>query len=319
MRLGIDMGGTKIETAVMDDGGVICARHRVPTPEHYDELISAVVGLVATMEAEVGTQVSVGIACPGAKCPHTGRMKNAQNVVIEGTAFDRDLERILRRPVRVANDAHCFVFSEAIDGAAGAASTVFGAIVGTGVGGGLVVDGLLLRGANGIVGEWGHNALPWPRGVEWPGPLCYCGRRGCIESYLSGAGMTRDHREVCGQLLSAAAIADRARRGDGECAATIERYAERMARAFAGVINLLDPDVIVLGGGLSKIDELYDLVPQMWSDYVVSKSIATQLVCNRFGDASGVRGAAWLWAAGEMERGPDSTGSPPSWPAYDCA
>ena len=306
------MGGTKIEVAALDDHGRIHARRRVPTPSDYAQLLDTLARLVAETEDEVGMTACVGVGCRGAKCPRTGLMKNAENLAIDGASFDVDLSARLQRPVRVANDAHCFALSEATDGAGAGASTVFGTIVGTGVGGGIVIDGQLLRGTNGIMGEWGHNPLPSPRGDEWPGPRCYCGRRSCIESYLSGGGMSRDHREITAQTLPAATIAERARQGDPECVAPLERYAERMARALASVINLLDPEVIVLGGGVSNIAELYDWVPQRWGPYVVSSSVATRLLPNRHGDASGVRGAAWLWPAGQSVSARQQAASPSS-------
>lgn len=298
MRLGIDLGGTKIEAAVLAGDGSMTARRRVPTPGSYTELLTAVAALVAQMEDEVGAQCSVGLGTPGAISPHTGLMKNANNTALNGRSFDRDLSSLLERPVRLANDAHCFALSEASDGAGAGASVVFGVIVGTGTGGGIVVNGELLTGINAIGGEWGHNPLPWPRGAEVDGPSCYCGKQGCIETYLSGPGLSRDHELVNGERCSGEVLAERAAAGDGNCLQTLERYADRMARALASVINIVDPDVIVLGGGVSKIQALYELVPQRWGDYVFSDHVATRLACNVHGDASGVRGAAWLWPAG---------------------
>jgi len=295
MRLGIDIGGTKIEAAVLDDRGAIIARRRVPTPRGYDAVVGQIVQLVAELEKQTSSRLTVGIGCPGSKCPHSGVMKNAENVGLDGRCFDDDLANALDRPVRLANDAHCFALSESTDGAAAGARVVFGVIVGTGTGGGIVVDGRILPGANAITGEWGHNPLPSPRNDELPGVTCYCGRRGCIEAYLSGPALGRDHQLVHGQAKDGHAIAQGAAAGDAACQDTLERYAERMARALSWVINLLDPDVIVLGGGVSQIDALYQLVPSLWGPHVLSDSICTRLVKNQHGDASGVRGAAWLW------------------------
>jgi predicted NBD/HSP70 family sugar kinase len=296
MRIGVDLGGTKIEVIALADGGEALARRRVPTPRgDYAATLRAVADLVAAVETEVGGRGSVGIGTPGAVSSRTGDMKNCNSTWLNGRPLAHDLERMLARPVRLANDANCFALSEAVDGAARGAEVVFGVILGTGVGGGVVVRGRPLEGANAIAGEWGHNPLPWPRDDERPGPPCYCGRAGCIETWLSGPGLAGDHQRTGGPRTDAAAIAAGAAAGDARCAASLERYAERLARALAHVVNILDPDVIVLGGGVSNVASLYARVPEQWSGYVFSDAIATRLVRNAHGDASGVRGAAWLW------------------------
>jgi len=295
-RIGIDLGGTKIEGIVLDADGRECLRRRVPTPQgDYDATLAALVGLVESLEQAVGRHCTVGIGMPGTQSRATGLVKNANSVCLNGRPLHADLERCLGRPLRFANDADCLALSEAVDGAAAGAGTVFGVIVGTGTGGGIVVAGRLLSGPNGIAGEWGHNPLPWPRADELPGALCFCGRQGCIETWLSGPGLARDHRAVAGQEVPAAAIAARAAAGEKAARASLERYADRMARALASVINIIDPDVIVLGGGMSNIDSLYEDVPQRWDAYVFSDRVDTRLVRARHGDSSGVRGAAWLW------------------------
>lgn len=300
IRIGVDLGGTKIEAAVLDRGGRILARRRIPTPAgDYAAIVAAVRGLVLDLEAELGATGSVGVGIPGAISPATGLIKNANSTCLIGHALDRDLGAALGRPVRLANDADCFALSEATDGAAAGTPIVFGAILGTGVGGGVVVQGQLLAGRNAIAGEWGHSPLPWPRDEERPGALCYCGKRGCIETFLSGPALARDHREAAGGSLGAAEVAARAEAGDGVAEATMRRYEDRLARALATVINLLDPHVIVLGGGLGQITRLYRTVPLLWGAYVFSDEVATRLVPPRYGDASGVRGAAWLWRVDE--------------------
>ncbi|MGH9857857.1 MAG: ROK family protein, partial [Acidobacteriota bacterium] len=237
----------------------------------------------------------VGVCTPGAISPATGLLKNANSVNLNGQPFKDDLEALLEREVRVTNDANCFALSEATDGAAAGAEVVFGVIVGTGTGGGIVVGGQVLTGPNAIAGEWGHNPLPWPQGGEWPGPPCYCGRQGCIETFLSGPGLARDHLEVTGERLTSAEIVARAARGYGSAEATLLRYEDRMARGLAHVMNILDPHVIVLGGGMCNIERLYENVPKRWGRYVFSDRVDTRLVPPRYGDSSGVRGAAWLW------------------------
>lgn len=295
MRIGIDLGGTKIEAVALGPGGVELARRRVPTPQgDYVGTVRAVANLVAAIEAETGRRGRVGVGTPGAISPATGLIKNANSTCLIGQPLDRDLEAALARPVRFANDANCFALSEASDGAAAGADVVFGVILGTGVGGGIVVGGRVLAGPNAIAGEWGHNPLPWADADEQPGPACYCGKPGCIETFLSGPGLATDHAAATGERLDAEAIVAAART-DAAAEASLRRYERRLAKALAHVINLLDPDVIVLGGGLSRIDRLYTNVPAVWGEYVFSDTVATRLVPPRHGDSSGVRGAAWLW------------------------
>jgi fructokinase len=300
MRIGIDLGGTKIEIVALDDAGEELLRHRVPTPAgDYDATIRAISDLIAAAEGEIGETGTVGVAIPGAISPATGLVKNANSTVLIGHSLREDLEAALARPVRLANDADCFVLSEATDGAAAGARTVFGVIMGTGCGGGIVVDGALVSGPNAIAGEWGHNPLPWPdvggTDPEWPGPRCYCGRTGCIETFLSGPGLAADHRRHGGTAQTGVEVVQRASRGDAVSRLSLERLARRTAKALASVINILDPHVIVLGGGLSNIDMLYERVPALWSGWVFSDRVDTRLVQNHHGDSSGVRGAAWLW------------------------
>jgi fructokinase len=301
MRIGIDLGGTKIEAAAIDRQGRVALRQRVATPAgNYAATIEAVRGLVEALETALGRRCPVGIGMPGSLSPTTGLVRNANSTCLNGRPFDRDLTQALARPLRFANDANCFALSEAIDGAAAGAAIVFGVILGTGVGGGLVVERRPIRGTNAIAGEWGHSPLPWPADAERPGPPCYCSKNGCIETFISGPGLALDHRQATGEALDAAAIAARAASGDAAAAASLGRYEDRLARGLAVVINLLDPDVIVLGGGLGRIGRLYDNVPRLWRRHVFSDAVTTRLVPPAHGDASGVRGAAWLW-------GPDET------------
>lgn len=296
MRIGIDLGGTKIEGIALDDDGAVLARKRVPTPSgDYPATLRAVAALVDELERGAGTRGSVGVGTPGALSRATGKIKNANSVCLNGQALDRDLAALLQRPVRIANDANCLALSEAVDGAAAGADVVFAVIVGTGTGGGIAVHGRIVEGINAIAGEWGHNPLPWPRDDERPGPACYCGKHGCIETWLSGPGLARDYRAAGGDPLGAEEIAARAGAGDAQADAALLRYENRMARALATVVNILDPDVIVLGGGLSKLARLYRNVPALWRQYVFSDRVDTRLVAAQHGDASGVRGAAWLW------------------------
>jgi fructokinase len=300
MRIGLDLGGTKIEGVALDEDGTPLARRRVATPRHdYDETLRAMAGLVHDLEAETGRRGTVGVGIPGALSPVTGLVKNANSTWIIGRPLDRDLSARLERPVRLANDANCFALSEAVDGAGAGARVVFGVIVGTGTGGGAVVERRVLTGPNAIAGEWGHNPLPWPRAGEWPGPPCYCGKTGCVETFLSGPGMARDHLEATGEALAAPEIAARAERGEAAATATLARYEERMARALAVVLNILDPDVVVLGGGMSQIARLYERVPRLWQAWAFSDRVDTVLRPPVHGDSSGVRGAAWLWGPGE--------------------
>ena len=293
MRIGIDVGGTKIEAIGLASDGTIRARRRVDAPRgDYERTVKTLVDLVEAIELDTGERGSVGLGIPGTISPATGWIKNANSTWLNGQPLDRDLSRALNRPVRLANDANCFALSEATDGAAAGAGVVFGVIIGTGCGGGVVVHGRLLTGANAVAGEWGHNGLPWPDATEWPGPPCYCGRQGCIETFLSGRGMQAAYGD---SSLTPREIAESAAKGDARAGAALERYATRLAKGLASVINVLDPDVIVLGGGLSNIDALYERVPQLWRDWVFSDRVDTRLVRARHGDSSGVRGAAWLW------------------------
>lgn len=326
LRLGIDLGGTKLELVALDAQNREILRRRVPTPrDDYLATVAAIAALIHAAEVELGGEGTIGVGTPGAISPATGRMKNCNSTWLNGRPLKEDLERALNREIRLANDADCFALSEACDGAATGADTVFGVILGTGVGGGVVVRGHLLRGANAIAGEWGHSPLPhfqfahtqadragtgqhpatgeailhpWPnpREIE-TAPPCYCGKKGCIETWLSGPGFAADHVRYGGEDLPAHEIAQLAAAGYGPCSATLARYEERLARALAGVINLIDPDVIVLGGGMSNIARLYDTVPRLWPRYVFSDRVDTKLVPPQHGDSSGVRGAAWLWNA----------------------
>ena len=302
MRIGIDLGGTKIEGIVLDESGETLARRRLESPrDDYRATLEAIADLVLGLEQEAGARGSIGVGIPGALSPASGRIKNANSTWIIGQALDRDLERLLSRPVRLENDANCFALSEAVDGAGAGAGSLFGVILGTGVGGGLVVHGRPIGGRNAVAGEWGHNPLPWPDDTERPGPPCYCGKRGCIEVFLSGPGLARDHEASCGQAWPAERIVAGAGRGDAACDATLTRYEERLARALAGVINLFDPEVIVLGGGLSGIEWLYRSVPRLLPAYVFGGEADTPLLAPRHGDSSGVRGAAWLWREDELD------------------
>ena len=295
-RIGIDLGGKKIELLAIGPAGTELLRRRVPTPQgDYRATVDAVVDLVARAEDALGIRASIGIGTPGAISMASGRIKNANSTCLNDQPLEQDLAAKLGRAIRIANDANCFALSEAIDGAAAGAEVVFGVILGTGVGGGLVVRGNLLTGVNAIAGEWGHNPLSALEPADLPGPACYCGRSGCIETYLSGPGLMREYRQSAGRDLTPAQIVAAAAQGDIAAESALSRYEARLARALAYVINIVDPDVIVLGGGLSNIDRLYDRVPQLWQAHVFSDLIRTRLVRNRHGDSSGVRGAAWLW------------------------
>jgi len=296
MRLGIDLGGTKIEIIALADDGRTLLRERVATPQgDYMATLMAVAGLVEATENALGQRGSVGLGIPGAESLASGLIKNANSTCLIGRPLRRDLQAVLQREVRLANDANCFALSEAIDGAGRDAGIVFGAILGTGVGGGIVIDRRVLTGANAIAGEWGHNPLPLPAGDDLPLPACYCGRPGCVEAYLSGPALTADHRRHTGQDVDAAAIDAAAAAGDAASEATLCRYEERLGRALAGVINLLDPEVIVLGGGLSNMARLYRNLPECCGRHVFSDVFRTRFLPPVHGDSSGVRGAAWLW------------------------
>jgi fructokinase len=299
MRIGIDLGGTKIEAIALAGDGSEMMRRRVPTPRDYDGTLAAIADLVTLVELKLGRRGTVGVGIPGAVSPATGLIKNANSVWLNGRPLAHDLCHRLDRPVRVSNDANCFALSEAVDGAGADARVVLGVIVGTGTGGGISVDRHVLVGRNSVAGEWGHNPLPWPRDDERPGPACYCGKLGCIETFLSGPGLTRDFHGATGRTLAPPDIAKAAEGGDPAAEASLGRYEDRMARALATVVNVLDPDVVVLGGGLSNIARLYERVPRVWTRYVFSDRVDTSLRPPAHGDSSGVRGAAWLWGLGE--------------------
>jgi fructokinase len=298
-RLGIDLGGTKIELAAYDAQGAERLRQRIDTPAgRYDATVEAIVRLVHDAERELGETASVGIGMPGSASLATGLMRNANSTCLNGRDLQGDLQRALARPIRMANDANCFALAEAIEGAARDGGAVFGVILGTGVGGGIVISGRVLQGANAIAGEWGHNPLPLPRDEDLPLRPCYCGRAGCIETYLSGPALEDEHARRHGARVTPAEMARGADAGDTGCESSLARYEERLARALAGVINILDPDAIVLGGGLSNIRRLYDRVPAIWGRYVFSDEVRTRLLPPLLGDSAGVRGAAWLWNDG---------------------
>lgn len=296
LRIGIDLGGTKIEVVALDREGRERIRRRVATPAgDYPATLDAIAGLVRCVEDELRLRGSVGVATPGALSPATGLMKNANSLCLIGEPLQMDLSERLGRPVQIANDANCFALSEAVDGAGRGARVVFGVILGTGVGGGIVVDQRALCGPNAIAGEWGHNPLPWPEPDEWPdAPRCYCGRPGCIEAHLAGPSLERDYKADTGAAVRVPEIVRRADAGEPAAARQLDRYEQRLARALASVINLLDPDVIVLGGGVSNVKRLYENVPQHWGRWVLSDRVDTRLLRNVHGDSSGVRGAAWL-------------------------
>jgi len=296
--LGIDLGGTKIELIALDTDGRERMRRRLATPQgDYAGTLEAMAGLVEQAEQVLGPAASVGIGTPGAISPATGLMKNSNSVCLNGRPLRQDIEARLGRTVAIANDANCFALSEATDGAAAGAEVVFGVIVGTGCGAGIVVRGQALAGPNAIAGEWGHNPLPWPETHELPGSSCYCGRAGCLETWISGTGLARDFAADTGLDLTAADIVARAAGGDAACEDALRRYEDRLARGLAHVINILDPDVIVLGGGMSNVARLYGNVPRLWRRHVFSDEVATRLVPPRYGDSSGVRGAAWIGSA----------------------
>ena len=297
MRIGVDLGGTKIEAIALEPQGACLARRRVPAPrDDYDATLRAVAGLVTAIETETGRRGTLGFGTPGAISPFSGRLRNSNSQWLNDRALDRDLARHLDRPVRIANDADCFALSEATDGAAQGAGSVFGVILGTGCGGGIVIGGQLLRGPNAIAGEWGHNPLPWPRADEVPGPACYCGKHGCIETFVSGPGLAADFETREHGRLDAVAIAAAAGTGDPGARGALQRHADRLARALASVINLLDPEVIVLGGGLSKLAHLYTDLPALIRPWLFCDGLATPILPPVHGDSSGVRGAAWLWS-----------------------
>ena len=296
IRIGVDLGSTKIEALALEADGSELVRHRIATPRFdYDATATAVAGLVARIETETERRGSVGIAIPGTISSKTGHVKNANSTWLNGKPFDRALGNALGREVRMANDANCLAISEATDGAGAGKHLVFAAILGTGCGAGIAIDGRVHAGMNGVAGEWGHNSLPWPQPGEYPGPACYCGRAGCIETWISGPGLEADHLRTTGIPLKGAEIVARCASGEPAAIASIERYEDRLARSLAHVMNLLDPDVIVLGGGLSGIARLYENVPLKLRDYVFGGEADTPILAATHGDSSGVRGAAWLW------------------------
>jgi len=298
-RIGIDLGGTKIEGIVLDAEGAEQARHRLATPrEDYAGTIEAIATLVERLDAAADATPTIGIGIPGSRSPRSGRIQNANSTWLNGRAFDTDLEMRLGRPVRLANDANCFALSEAADGAGRGAACVFGVILGTGCGGGLVHGAKLIDGPRGIGGEWGHNPLPWAEADETPGSACWCGRRGCMETWVSGPALAADHARATGQTATAEAIAARAMAGDGAARATLQRHASRLARGLAAIVNVFDPDVIVLGGGLSQLDHLYTELPGLMRPHIFAEQTEVCIRPPRWGNASGVRGAARLWDDG---------------------
>jgi len=304
VRIGIDLGGTKIEIIALGEKGEVRCRERLPTPQgDYEKTLMSIVTLIENAETSLNvsrSEVSIGLAVPGAISNKTGRLKNSNSVCLNNQPLQQDLQRLLGKDIRLSNDANCFALSEATDGNAAGARIVFGVIVGTGTGAGIVVGGEVLSGVNSISGEWGHNCLPWPGKNELPGPDCYCGKTGCIETFLSGPGLEMDYKQVSGIELDVKEIVNLSEQGDPVCEKSLQRYEDRMARSLASVINILDPDVIVLGGGMSNILRLYENVPRLWCKYIFSDQVETRLVPPKFGDSSGVRGAAWLWTMGVL-------------------
>jgi fructokinase len=317
LALGIDLGGTKIEIIALDQDGRVLLRRRRPSPRgDYQATLDAIRQLVQAAEDELGARGTVGFGTPGAISPGTGLLKNSNSTWLNGKPLDRDLATTLERDIAIANDADCFALSEATDGAGAGAASVFGVILGTGVGGSLVVNGAPLAGPNAIAGEWGHNPLPWPGAAELPGPACYCGLHGCIETWLSGPGLAHAYRRETGDAAAPPEILRAAGAGDTDAEAALRRYEDRLARGLAMVINLIDPEVIVLGGGLSQLERCYTSVPAIWDRYVFSDTVRTRLVPPRHGDSSGVRGAAWLGRDAFSNRdGRAAPGSPGSHPA----
>jgi fructokinase len=303
MRIGIDLGGTKIEAMALDPLGNCLYQKRIPTPAgDYQATLKALCCLVQEVEEETGQSGSIGIGTPGSASPATGRIRNANSTCLNGRLLQEDLERQLKRPIRIANDANCFALSEATDGSAAGADAVFGVIIGTGTGAGIVIRGQLFTGANQIAGEWGHNPLPWPTPSELPGAPCYCGNRGCIETFLSGSGLCRQYYQTTGMQITGEAFADRLTAQETAAEEVMALYEDRLARSLASVINILDPTVIVLGGGLSNLTRLYRNIPTIWSRYIFSDVVSTQLLPPVHGDSSGVRGAAWLWEVNEVNQ-----------------
>ena len=295
MRLGIDLGGTKIEAAILDDSGSFICRERVPTPKDYNEVLQAITGLRDQVAGAHGYEGPVGICTPGSISKSSGLMQGSNSQSLNGQNLVADLQAVLNTPVRISNDANCFALSEAIDGAGAGYESVFGVIIGTGCGGGIVVDQKIVGGVNGIAGEWGHVPLPWPVDHEYEGHECWCGRTGCLETYISGTGLELDYFRIANEKLNAKAILEKAEAGDIVADSVLQVLEDRIGRGLAMIINILDPDAIVLGGGLSNIDRLYTNVPRKWPGYVFSKSIDTKLLKPKYGDSSGIRGAAYLF------------------------
>lgn len=296
LRIGIDLGGTKISGIALDGSGAEVAQGRVPTPrQDYAGTMEAVAALVAELERQAGGKASVGIGMPGALSVRTGLVKNANSTWLNGKPFDADITSVLGRPVKLANDANCLAVSEATDGAGAGKPVVFGVILGTGVGGGIAIDGRPMTGLNAIAGEWGHNPLPWPTADELPGPACYCGKHGCTETWLSGPGIAADHERVTGSMLDSAGIAMAGNGGDAAAIATLGRHRDRLARSLAVVVNIMDPDIVVIGGGVSQLRGLYEPLPRLLAQWCFSDGVFTPVVPALHGDDSGVRGAAWLW------------------------
>jgi len=296
LRIGVDLGGTKIEFVALESDGTELHRHRIATPRNdYEGTVHAIADGVKEMEKQVGRTASVGVGIPGTVSTRTGLVKNANSTWLIGNPFDKDLSRALDREVRCANDANCLAVSEATDGAGAGRHLVFGVILGTGCGGGIAIDGRVHTGSNGVAGEWGHNTLPWMRADEFPGPACYCGKNGCIETWISGTGLEKDYERATRVSLRGPEILARSETGEPAALAALERFEDRLARGLAGVINLLDPDIIVMGGGASQIPRIYKNVPARLGEYVFGKEAETPMLAAKHGDSSGVRGAAWLW------------------------
>ncbi|TLG78956.1 ROK family protein [Methylocystis sp. B8] len=300
IRIGVDLGGTKIESIALNPAGETLARRRVPTPAHdYAAIINAVATLVHDIESDIGRRGAVGVGAPGSIAPHTGLVRISNTAVVNGKPLNADLAQALGRSVRIANDADCFALSEAIDGAGRGAGVVFGVILGTGVGGGLIVNGKIVEGRNRLAGEWGHTPLPWMTPDEYPGVSCFCGHSGCIETFLCGAGLSREHERRSGELLPATEVAALAEAGDPSALASLDRYQDRLARALAMIVDIIDPDAFVLGGGLSNIARLYEGLAARVGKHALIEDLDTKILPNAHGDSSGVRGAAWLWSPGE--------------------
>jgi len=302
VQIGIDFGGTKIEAAALDANGNFLARTRVPNPRSYEPALQAVRELVQSIEREVGAQGTIGVGAPGSISPHTGLVRNANSVWLNGRPFHEDLSRTLGREIRIANDANCLALSEVVDGAAQGSAVTFAVILGTGCGGGLVVNGQLINGANGIAGEWGHTPLPWPTREEFDIPQCWCGQRSCLETWISGSGLQRDFAQHTGKTLDGEAIISAAHAGQPDAQAALRRYVNRLGRALACIANIVDPDTIVIGGGMSNVTEIYSALPEIISAHVFCDRWQARIVPAQWGDSSGVRGAARLWQASGQGR-----------------